>query len=210
MSSPEDISKQDIIQVMQKHRAQLLDMDGADMSSLVEMVYQIWWRWADFHLFVTSPVLQPFSPPQVVSPALIEGTGDQYEFVYPIVDYGDRLSTSKGLELCSAGLSMWKLYCTIEKMIFLFIERIKLNGGTTETEVQIAFGGHELAQRKAFESVINLSYNVMVTNFDPGAWGERYLQVVKKLADKGYGYPEPAPRDSYKRLHHASLSPKGS
>jgi hypothetical protein len=81
------------------------------------------------------------------------------------------------------------------------VERLKAGGVATDTEVQIAFGGHELAQRKGFESIINLSYNVVVTNFDPGPWGERYLQIVKRLADKGYGYPPESPRDTYRQSH---------
>lgn len=194
-----------VVESMQQQRARIQDAGGPDVVAQLEAVYQIWWRWADFHLYVTSPILPIFNPPQVILPALIEGT-DAYEFVYPIVDYGDKFSTSKGLELFSAGLSMWKLYCTIEKIIHLLIERLKSSGTTAETEVQIAFAGHELAQRKGFESVINLSYNVVVTNFDPGAWGERYLQTVKRLADKGYGYPAAAPRDSYRVLPHPSRS----
>ena len=38
----------------------------------------------------------------------------------------------------------------------------------------------------------------MVTNFDPGSWGERYLEIVKRLSDRGYGYPSEAPREIYK------------
>ena len=84
-------------------------------------------------------------------------------------------------------------------MIFLLVERLKSGGVSTEAEVQIAFGGHELAQRKGFESVINLVHNVVVTNFEPGRWGERYLEIVKRLSEKGYGYPSEAPRDVYRR-----------
>jgi hypothetical protein len=188
---------------MQMQRARFLEAGGPDVAAQFEIIYQIWWRWADFHLYVTSPVLPIISPPKIINPDLISGTTDTYEFVYPIFDYGDHFSTSKALELFTAGLSMAKLYYTIEKIINLLIERIKSIGTTTEAEVKIAFAGHELAQRKGFESVINLNYNVVVTNFDPGAWGERYLQTIKKLADKGYGYPPSAPRDNYKVLHQA-------
>ncbi len=202
MSAEDGIFEQSIVQTMQSHRDRLLDLAGIDPMAQIEMVYQLWWRWADFHLFVTTPVIQPFRPPHLIPPAHVE-ENDDYEFVYPIVDYGDRFSTSKGLEIYSTGLSMCKLFCTIEKMINLLIERLKSGGVQAETEVQVAFAGHELAQRKGFESVINLSYNVVVTNFDPGVWGERYLQTVKRLADKGYGYPAAAPRDSYR---HAKTS----
>lgn len=198
-----EASDSNIVQSMQRQRARVIEAGGPDVAAQLEMVYQIWWRWADFHLYVTSPVLPTFNPPHIIQPELIAGTTDTYEFVYPIIDYGDRFSTSKGLEMFTAGLSMWKLYCTIEKIITLLMERLKSTGVTSETEVQIAFAGHELAQRKGFESVINLSGNVVVTNFDPGTWGERYLQTVKRLAEKGYGYPAAAPRDTYRVLHHS-------
>jgi hypothetical protein len=198
--SKQDTEKSDILQAMQLQREQLLAMDGVDPIAQIEIIYQLWWKWADFHIFITTPVVPSQEIPTVIYPALLENS-DEYEYVYPIMDYGDRLSTSKGLEMYSAGLSMWKLYCTIEKMIALLIERLVSGGATTESEIQVAFAGHELAQRKGFESVINLSYNVVVTNFDPGVWGEHYLQNVKRLADKGYGYPPSSPRDSYRRGH---------
>ena len=56
---------------------------------------------------------------------------------------------------------------TIEKMIFLLIERLKSGGISEETEVQVAFGGHELAQRKGFESIINhWSIDSILIHFD--------------------------------------------
>ena len=168
--------------------------------SLVERVYQIWWNWADFHLIVISPHIPNVTPPILIEPEAIEGT-DEVEFVYVIHDSGAKLSASKGEDMFAAGMSMCKLYFTIEKMIYILVERLKSGGIDMETEVQVAFGGHQLAQRKAFESIINLSYNVVVTNFDPGAWGERYLQTVKRVADKGYGYPTEAPRQPYKQPH---------
>lgn len=205
-----------IVEAMQLQRDRLWNGDGGgELASDMDVLYQLWWRWADFHLYLTSPMFTIYKPPRLIQPELIEGTKDKYEFVYPIVDFGNRLSTSKGLEMHTAGLSMWRLYCTIEKMIALLVERLKAlesdDGGTGTgtgkitpgTEIQIAFAGHELAQRKGFESIINLSYNVVVTNFDPGVWGERYLQNVKRLAEKGYGYPSAAPRDFYKHLPHA-------
>ncbi len=164
-----------------------------DPVALVEGVYHLWRNWADFELYIISPSILKIFPPIIINPEIIPGT-DQKEFVYPIHDYGYRLSTSKSEEMFSVGMSMCKMFYTIEKMIYLLIERLKSGGITEETEVQVAFGGHEIASRKAFESIINLSYNVVVTNFDPGLWGERYLQTVKRLADKGFGYPPGAPR----------------
>lgn len=174
-----------------------------DPVALVENVYQLWWHWADFHIVIVSPTIESVSPPQLIKPEQVEET-DEFEYVYPIVDYGYKLSTSKAEEMLSAGMSMCKLYYTIEKMVAILIERLRKSGASTNTEVQVAFAGHELAQRKAFESIINLNYNVVVTNFDPGAWGQHYLEVVKRLADKGYGYPAEAPRDSYRHAHSSA------
>lgn len=199
-----DTSESNFIDLMDKRRNMMLDDDEV---SIIERVYQLWWHWADFELFVINPTIEVVSPPVVLSPEKIPDN-DLLEFVYPIHDHGYKLSTSKGEEMYSAGMSMCKLYYTIEKMIFLLAERLKTGGVDVETEVQIAFGGHELAQRKAFESVINLSYNVVVTNFDPGVWGEKYLQTVKQLADKGYGYPPEAPRDTYRQAHSTSMGSK--
>jgi hypothetical protein len=179
--------------------------DLNDPITLVERVYQIWWHWADFHLFIVSPTIETLEKPIIIEAELLPGTHD-HEFVYPIQDWGSKLSTSKSENMMSVGMSMYKLYMTIEKMIYILVERLKSQGEeggiSTETEVQVAFGGHLLSQRKAFESIINLAYNVVVTNFDPGAWGEHYLQIVKQNADK-YGYPPEAPRDTFKQLHKA-------
>ncbi|WP_133128320.1 virulence factor [Legionella nagasakiensis] len=200
-----DTSMEDLVQQGDDERKALYEEDEFDPVILVERVYQLWWRWADFHLFIISPTIDTISPPLIIPPAVIDDSGE-LEFVYTIYDHGYKLSTSKGEEMLTIGMSMYKLYLTIEKMIYLLVERLKSGGIDTETEVQIAFGGHELAQRKAFESVINLNYNVVVTNFDPGVWGERYLQNVKRLADKGYGYPPEAPRDTYRHPHTSTAA----
>lgn len=197
MQDPVDNPEENIAQIMAEQRESLLVDDAV---TLIEKVYQLWWRWADFQLFIVNPTIDVISPPIIILPERLQD-GDELEFVYTIHDHGYKLSTSKSEDMYSAGMSMCKLYFTIEKMIFLLVERLKSGGTGTETEVQVAFGGHELAQRKGFESIINLSYNVVVTNFDPGSWGERYLQIVKRLADKGYGYPPEAPRDTYRHQH---------
>lgn len=182
--------------------------DLNDPVSLAERVYQMWWHWADFQLHIISPHIESFSPPVLIEPEVINN--DEREFVYTIHDTGAALSTSKAEDMFLAGKSMCKLYYTIEKMINILIDRLKAGGVDTETEVQIAFGGHQLGQRKGFESIINLNYNVVVTNFDPGPWGEIYLQSVKRIADKGFGYPSETPRQPYKQLHNSSSSsPKG-
>ena len=182
-------------------------MHEDDAVSLIEKVYQIWRHWANFEIYIISPTIHVIKPPLIIPPEALPN-GDEYEFVYPIHDEGFKLSTSKAQDMYSSGASMCKLYYTIEKMIFLLAERLKAGGISTEMEVQIAFGGHELAQRKAFESIINLNYNVVVTNFDPATWGERYIEIVKRMADKGYGYPVETPRDIYRQSHNASATAK--
>ncbi len=173
---------------------QAMDID-LDPIALIERVYQLWWHWADFTIFIVSPTILSITPPVIIEPDLNPHT-NQTEFVYNIFDHGFKLSTSKAEDMYTAGMSMCKLYLTIEKMIYMLIERLKSGGISEETEVQVSFTGHELAQRKAFESIINLAFNVVVTNFDPGDWGERYLQTVKRLGERGYGYPRSAPRYS--------------
>lgn len=192
----DNMSEQALIQAMEAQRATLLDAEF-DILSPEEIVAVLWWRQADFHIYVTNPVLETFSPPQFVLPEQLPHS-EQFEFVYPILDFGNQLSTSKGEEGCHAGFSMCKLYFTIEKMVSILIDRLKDCGTDEQTEVQIALGGHEFAQRKGFESIINLKYNVVVTNFDPGSWGEQYLQNVKQISEQGYGYPPEAPRDIYR------------
>lgn len=176
--------------------------EGSELG-LVDIYYQLWWRWADFSLEIKSPLVDLISPPAMLEPEeLPDGSG--FEFVYVIQDAGNKLSTSKGEELFSAGLSMCKLYFTIEKIIYLLVERLKASGIDTQQEVQVLFSGHELAQRKAFESVINLNYNVVVSNFDPGTWGERYLEMVKAVSARGYGYPSQTPRTIYRQSYGTS------
>ena len=179
-----------------------IEEDLNNPATIAEFVYQIWWGWADFHLYITSPHIDTISPPIIIAPETIPGT-NELEHVYPIHDWGYKLSTSKAQDMMKAGKSMCKLFYTIEKMIGILIERLKAGGVSNEAEVQIAFGGHELAQRKAFESIINLSYNVVVTNFEPGEWGENYLRNVKGMSEK-FGYPPEAPRENYKQAHGAS------
>lgn len=193
----DDMSDEALIQMMDKQRSALLS-EAFDLLSPIEIVAVLWWRHADFHIYVTSPIFEHYSPPRLILPEQLPGS-EQFEFVYPIVDFGDQLSTSKGEDGYAAGFSMCKLYFTIEKMVAILIERLKEGGTTEEAEVQVALGGHEFAQRKGFESIINLKYNVVVTNFDPGAWGEKYLQNVKQISDQGYGYPPEAPRDTYRK-----------
>jgi len=193
--------------ITDEQRKMLREDEDNDLLLQADKIYQLWERWADFHLFIITPTVDVISPPQIIDASLIPGT-NEFEFVYPIHDYGFKLSASKGNDIFLAGLSMCKLYYTIEKMIFLLVERLKAGGIDKETEVEVAFDGHELAQRKCFDSVINLNYNVVVTNFDPSLWGERYLASTKRLAELGYGYPPESPRDVYRKPHRAPSKAK--
>lgn len=195
----------DFAQLAEKTRQEIMNYDANEPLVLVERVYQLWRAWADFELFIVSPTIDVIEPPLVLFPEWFTdpvNKTEEQEFVYPIHDHGYKLVTSKGMDM--SGMSMCRLFYTIEKIIYLLIERLKSGGVTEDTEVQIAFGGHEIAQRKAFESVINLSWNVVVTNFDPGAWGDAYLQNIKRIADKGYGYPTESPRDHFRTSHGSS------
>jgi hypothetical protein len=178
--------------------------DLNDPMTIADRVFQLWWNWADFHLYVISPHIESVNPPVLIEPETI--SPEEKEFVYPIHDGGAKLSAAKSQDMFFAGKSMCKLFYTIEKIITLLVDRLKSGGIDTETEVQVAFGGHLIAQRKAFESIINLSYNVVVTNFDPGMWGDEYMKNIKYIADKGYGYPSESPRQPYKTPHHSQTT----
>jgi hypothetical protein len=198
-----NMSDEILIQAMEAQRLALMT-DEFDLLSPAEIAAVLWWRLADFHIYVTTSTLEQLTPPKLWLPEPLVDS-EQFEFVYPIVDYGNQLSTSKGEDGYAAGFSMCKLYLTIEKMVKILIDRLKDGGIDEKTEVQVALGGHQFAQRKGFESIINLKYNVVVTNFDPGEWGERYLQNVKQLSDQGYGYPPEAPRDTYRHSHISAI-----
>lgn len=152
-------------------------------------------NWANFELEITDPWIEPINPPLVIEPELIDG---EYEFVYSIHDHGNKLSVSKSEDMFSAGMSMCKLYYTIEKIIYLLIERLKSGGVDSETEVRVDLNGNILAVRKGFEAIINLDYNVVVSNFEPGEWGERFLVIMKNISEK-YGFLPGAPRQPYRQ-----------
>ncbi|MFY7697511.1 MAG: virulence factor [Legionella sp.] len=194
--------------VAEEQRKILMEDEHSDPLLRTAQAYQLWWHWADFHLFIISPTIDMLSSPLKITAEHL-GQNSAYEFVYTIYDYGYKLSTSKAEDMFTGGMSNCKLNFTIEKIVAILVERLKMLDISPETEVQVAFDGHEFAQRKAFESIINLNYNVVVTNFDPGTWGDRYLQNVKRLADKGYGYPAESPRTIY-RHHHGGQTVSSS
>lgn len=199
-ATAEDAAAEISKEALDMQRMLLAEDDAEDPVARIERTYQIWWHWANIEIFIVSPTIPGIYPPVIIPPEPIPGS-NELEFVYPIHDSGFSLTASKAENMYSAGMSNCKLHYTVEKMVALLVERLKTGGVSTETEVQVALSGHELALRKVFEVIINLSYNVVVTNFDPGAWGERYLLSVKRLADTGYGYPPEAPRETYRKAH---------
>ncbi len=200
MAEEDTTPEPEFVETSESVRREIMREDLSDPVKMLERVNQIWWRWADFHLYITSPAIAPIVPPLLIEPEKISKT-EEYEHVYNIYDHGDKLTTSKSEEMYTAGMSMCKLYYTIEKMIAMLVERLQSAGIDETSEVQVAFGGFIMAQRKAFESIINLPYNIVVSNFEPGEWGDSYLEAVKQAADRGYGYPSETPRDNYKLSH---------
>lgn len=161
-----------------------------------DVLYYLWMTWADFHLSVTWPMIEPIHPPIVHEPKLHEDGSP--ELVYPIMDVGYRLSTSRAAEGLDHGYCLQKYYNTIDKMILLLLQRLKTGGHTPEEEVRVAFAGFELGQRKAFESILNLeNENIIVVNYDPGEWGERYMKNILTLVEHGYGLPKSSPRTDF-------------
>lgn len=191
-------STEDIIDVS---RDQLLDvsLNAMTRDELTAAVYFQWQQWADFSIHIINPTIERYSEPVIHKPEKI--SDNEMEFVYDIADWGDVLLTSKGVTGFNTGRSMCRLNYTIEKMIYLLVERLRSGGIDESTEVEIAFEGHLLAQRYAFASVINLEENVVVVNFDPGRWGEIYLEILSRLSERGYGYPAGSPRDIYRTSH---------
>ena len=171
------------------------NMNSIDETDMLDYIYYLWLLWGDFQLYIIEPLVEPINPPIVISPETLED--GNLEYVFNIYDEGFRLSTSRGQEGLSLGYNMLKFYNTIEKMVFILVERLKAGGIDNETEVRVAFYGHELGQRKAFESILNLEENVVVTNFDAGDWGDRFMNTVLTLVESGYGAPHHSPRRSY-------------
>lgn len=138
--------------------------------------------------------------PQIHQPQALIEDPNHLEFVYPILDYGNCLASSKAMDNLFSGQSMLKMYYTIDKMISILHAKIQAKEeerGSSFPEVSIELLGYELCLRKAFEVIINLPENWTV-DYEPGDWGNRYLDILQKLAEKGYSYPPPAPRDYYR------------
>jgi hypothetical protein len=154
--------------------------------------------WGEFAILVIYPILPSNPKPKLLLP---EDIGDgETEFVYPIYDQGNTLATSKAQDIYCNN-SLCKENYTIEKMIDILYERIKQQKLEEGRSVEILFYGLEELQRKAFESLINLEFNVVVNNFEPGEWGDNYLEMIRKLEEQGYGYPAKSPRKTYRNSY---------
>ena len=130
--------------------------------------------WADFRLYITQPKPPAKQPAEVIEPEYSIANG-QNEWVYPIVDYGYKLSTSRGKELLDGYRSMGKLLNTVEKMIKIAMNRARIQGGgigKNEVDMKIAIYGHEIAQRKAYEQCLQ-NEGIHLENFEPGEWENR-------------------------------------
>jgi hypothetical protein len=150
--------------------------------------------------------------PVVIKPAPLVDDPKNNEFVYPIFDYNDRLITSKSLSHEEEGMGMYKMFQTIEKMILIMHRRLAdLNstGQSSNDEVRVFIDGQILCKRKMFEVIINLTENWVVINFEPGQWGNNYLDGLQKLYKKGFPYPPAAPRTSFQHKPGTTANPPG-
>lgn len=168
------------------------DLEPLIDVTLMQNVYYLWLLWIDFHLYINSPYVPPQYPPKVIKPGMESEEGET-EHVYPIFDYGDHFSTSVGDSLAKGSRATGRMLNTILKMMRLLIKRVKevddqsgTETGGDEMAIRVAFDGHEIAQRMAFKQCVMHEMNILVTNFDPGEWGERQLRTMEHLADRGY------------------------
>lgn len=207
MPPESDIDPQLEAEVARAHQAMenvVMDIDVDPMNRIMSVetitAYHAW-----FSLHVVAPYVASLETPIIHGPDSLVDAPEQAEFVYPIIDQGDIYSTSKAADFLNAGYSMCRLSYTIEKIIWLLNEKLKDDDSETgglmdpSREIQLAIHGHPWALRYAFSSVINLPGNVIIVNFDPGTWGEAYLNTINHWAEKGYGYPMESPRDIFKK-----------
>lgn len=167
----------------------LLNFNLIEDVGMLQDVYYLWILWADFHLFITKPFVTP-RPVKIVEPGKDPQSGLP-EDVYPIYDYGDVFRTSRGQDIAKGMRVTRKYLNTVDKIIRLASQRAKevedeTGVGEAEPERRVAFRGHEIGQRKGFISAINHDKQMVVVNFEPGEWGERYLSVLDELIKRGY------------------------
>ena len=170
------------------------DVEAAYDIDLMQNIYYIWLLWIDFHLYINSPYVPPTYPPKVIKSG--ELSENENEQVYTIYDYGDHFSTSVGDSLAKGTRATGKMLNTVIKMMRLMIERVKevdqeVGQGEAgdEMAIRVAFDGHEIAQRMAFKQCVMHDMNILVTNFDPGEWGERQLRTIWIISPTKVIYP---------------------
>ena len=171
-------------------------------EALKKSIALIQQQYAHIQIRIDDPYFAFKELPDVIAPAPLQNNSNELEWVYPIFDFGDRLCSSKTLDNQIDNHSMFKMFMTIEKMIFLMHEKLNhklASGGEPVDENLLYLDGHILCLRKAFEVIINLPDNWVVMNFDPGDWGNNYLAILQRLKNKGFQYPPPAPRDVYRQ-----------
>lgn len=187
----DDISKQ-----VADIEAQVADIVGEfDESLYVEDVprpqdiYYLWILWADFHVYIIKPFIKPQRPATVIKPEVDAKTGET-EDVYNIFDFGDMLSTSRGEDIVKGMRTTGKYVNTVEKIMRIVISRAHTgDDGEAEPEPKVAFRGHEIGQRKGFETIVNLDQAIEVVNFEPNEWGQRHLSAIEEMIRRGYGPP---------------------
>ena len=114
---PQEIA--DFVEKADAERLEFMLNDSNDPILRVMRIYQLCWSWAHFEIVVLEPEIDTISPPLIIHPdTLADGSK---EFVYTIFDHGNKLQTSKAEDMFSAGMSMCRLYYTIEKMIFSIV-----------------------------------------------------------------------------------------
>ncbi len=192
----DDDDDEDILREVANIEQEVADIvGGTDQYTFVEDVgalqdvYYLWILWADFHIYIISPYVQPQKPAKIIKPEVDPKT-KQAEDVYDIFDFADMLSTSRGPDMVK-GLRVTRKYLnTVEKMIRIVISRVHGGeGGVDEPEPRVAFRGHEIGQRKGFETAVNLDPKLEIVNFTPAEWGDRHLNAIEEMVRRGYGPP---------------------
>jgi hypothetical protein len=176
---------------------------GLTDAQLQDALYLLSVYWIDFHLELAWPEIPEKVPPVVIEPERDSVSG-VVENVYRIVDHGNRFSTSRGEDVVRGLSTTGKFLDTVDKMVALAIERsLERDGGEGDEggegagenkpylEIHIRFEGHELAKRKAFETLASREENVYVLNYDPEKWGELRLKMIETMTKQGYGVPRP-------------------
>lgn len=179
-----------------RREADIIERTRDNSEPLPEHLLYLWMLYADFEVMIVKPFIRETKPPKIIRPVYNSGKKEQ-ENVYVILDHGYYFTTSRGKESIEGVTAMGKLYRTIQKMIDLMMKRIEelQASGEGDTnfdmneDIKVALFGYELCCRKAFALIMNFEINVEVVNFDPRAWGERFITNMKYMMSTGHGYP---------------------